>query len=162
MLKNLRVTKIVKQITVVFVWNSAQREKFNFYFSEGFCLKMLPTRLQSFLFLFMSLVTVLIVKNSHILAGIYFIFLKNVHDQTWKSFNTKFRPQWKDRKSSYQSKTDFSIFLQISCCNFRLKLSKALELRKLSDKFNLEGSGASLKEKTISRENHSQNIWGKF
>ena len=32
--------------------------------------------LQNFLLLFMSLLTALIVKNSHILAGIYFLFLK--------------------------------------------------------------------------------------
>ena len=30
----------------------------------------------------MSLLTAQIVKSSHILAGIYFIFLKNVLDQT--------------------------------------------------------------------------------
>ena len=51
---------------------------------------------------FMSLLTGLIVKNSHILAGIYFAFLKNVLGQTWKASNTKFGPQWKDRDSSYQ------------------------------------------------------------
>ena len=49
----------------------------------------------------MSLLTALIVKNSHILAGFYFIFLKRRVDQTWKVFNTKFRPQSKDRESSY-------------------------------------------------------------
>ena len=38
----------------------------------------------------MFLLTAPIVKNSHILAGIYFIFLKNVLDQTLKSFNTEF------------------------------------------------------------------------
>ena len=32
--------------------------------------------LQNFLLLFMSLLTALIVKNSHILAGVYFIFVK--------------------------------------------------------------------------------------
>ena len=36
--------------------------------------------LQNFILLFMSLVIALIVKNSHILAGIYFIF--DVLDQT--------------------------------------------------------------------------------
>ena len=41
----------------------------------------------------MSLLTDQIVKNSHILAGIYFIFLKNVLDQTLQFFNTKFRNQ---------------------------------------------------------------------
>ena len=38
--------------------------------------------LQNFLSLFMSLLTDLIVKISHIWAGIYFIFLKEVLDQT--------------------------------------------------------------------------------
>ena len=38
--------------------------------------------LQNFILLFMSLLTALIVKNSHMLAGIYYIFLKNVLDQT--------------------------------------------------------------------------------
>ena len=50
----------------------------------------------------MFLITAPIDQNSHIKAKIYFIFLKNVLKQTWKSFNTKFRPQWKDRKSSYK------------------------------------------------------------
>ena len=36
----------------------------------------------------MSLLIVLIVKNSHILAGICIIFLKNLLDQIWKAFNT--------------------------------------------------------------------------
>ena len=44
----------------------------------------------------MSLLTVLGIKNSHILFRIYTIFLKNVLDQTWKAFNTKFGPQLKD------------------------------------------------------------------
>ena len=38
--------------------------------------------LQNFILLFMSLLTALIVKTSHMLAGIYYIFLKNVLDQT--------------------------------------------------------------------------------
>ena len=50
----------------------------------------------------LSLSTALIVKNSHILAGIYFFFLKtNILDQTWNAFNTKVRPHWKDQESSY-------------------------------------------------------------
>ena len=50
----------------------------------------------------MSLLTSWIVKKNHILAGIHFIFLKNVPDQTWKAFNTKYGPQQKDQESSYQ------------------------------------------------------------
>ena len=34
----------------------------------------------------------------------------------------------------------------------------ALELRELRNKSNLNGSGAGQKEKTVSKENHSQNI----
>ena len=41
----------------------------------------------------MSLLAALIVETSHILAEIYFIFLKNVLDQTCKSFNLRFEPQ---------------------------------------------------------------------
>ena len=48
----------------------------------------------------MALWTALVVKNNHILAGIYFIFLKNVLEQTWKAFNTKFGPPWNNRESS--------------------------------------------------------------
>ena len=38
----------------------------------------------------MSLLTVLIVKNSHIFAGIFFIFLKKRHGPNLKAFNIKF------------------------------------------------------------------------
>ena len=63
-----------------------------------------------FIFLFMSLLR----------AGIYFMFLKNVLKQSWKSFNTKFRLQWKE----LASKANFSTFLLLSCSNFKLKLCK--------------------------------------
>ena len=42
--------------------------------------------LQNFLLLFMSLLRALIVKNSHILAGIYFIFLKKRSRPNLKGF----------------------------------------------------------------------------
>ena len=46
----------------------------------------------------------------HILVRIYFIFLKNVQDQTWKSFNTKFRPERKGRKSSNQVRQILALY----------------------------------------------------
>ena len=49
--------------------------------------------LQNIILLFMSLLTGPVVKNSHLLAGIYFFFLKNAIDQTLKAFSTKFGPQ---------------------------------------------------------------------
>ena len=58
--------------------------------------------LQNFLLLFMSLLTAKFVKNSHILARIYFISLKNALKQTCNFFDTKFGIQWKDGRSSYQ------------------------------------------------------------
>ena len=42
--------------------------------------------LQNFLLLFMSLLTALIVKNSHIFQGIYFIFLKKHTRSNLKCF----------------------------------------------------------------------------
>ena len=60
----------------------------------------------------MSYLTAPIVKNSHIEAKIYFMFLKNVLKQTWKSFNTKFRPQWK-RKTNYQVRQILTLFCNL-------------------------------------------------
>ena len=52
----------------------------------------------------MALWTVPIVKNSHTLAGIYFIFLKERPRPNSKSCNTKFEPQWKDRENNFHVK----------------------------------------------------------
>ena len=46
---------------------------------------------------FMHMRVKVFVKNSDILAGIYFIFLKKALHQTCKAFNIKFGPQWKYR-----------------------------------------------------------------
>ena len=43
-------------------------------------------------------------------ARIFFIFLKTFLKQTWNAFNTKFQPQWKDRKSSYQVRQILGLF----------------------------------------------------
>ena len=56
-----------------------------------------------------------IVKNSHILAVIYFILLKkNVLDQKWKSFNIKVGPQQKVWKSSYQVRQFSALFCNLA------------------------------------------------
>ena len=94
-----------------------------------------------FCFAFLSFLTALIVENSHILAKIFFIFLKNVLDHTWKAFNTKFGRQWKDREKA--------IFIYF---NFRLGSS---------NKSNLKGSGANYKQEAVFRDNPSQSIWDK-
>ena len=61
----------------------------------------------------MSLLTAPIVENSDFLAGIYFIFLKNVLDPTWKSFNTEFEPQWNGRKSGYKVRQNLALFYNL-------------------------------------------------
>ena len=59
----------------------------------------------------MSLLAAPIIKNSHIYAGTYSIFLKIVLNQSSKYFNTNFRNQWKDRKRSYQLKQILVLFV---------------------------------------------------
>ena len=64
----------------------------------------------------MSLLAALIVETSHILAEIYFIFLKNVLDQTCKAFNAKSGSQWKDQKSgktNYQVRQILALFCKL-------------------------------------------------
>ena len=88
----------------------------NFVHIETFVLKpnqLLDDRELGIKLLFLSLLTPPIDKNSHILAAIYFIFLKHFLKQTWKSFNTKFQPQWKYQKSSYQAKQILALFCNL-------------------------------------------------
>ena len=46
------------------------------------------------------------------MSGIYFIFLKNVLDQTLKAFNTKLGPQ-QDQESSYQVRQIFVLIWEL-------------------------------------------------
>ena len=88
----------------------------------------------------MSLLTALIVKNSYILAGIYYVFLKNVLYQTWKAFHTKFGPQCKDRESSYQVRGTLALF----CKSVDLILGwDCVKGFRISNKLNFKGFGAS-------------------
>ena len=67
--------------------------------------------LLGFCFAFMSLLTPTNVKHISILTGKHFIFLKNVLDQTWKSFDKKLGTLWKVQKSGYQvAKTNLAHF----------------------------------------------------
>ena len=40
-------------------------------------------------------------------------FIRNALYQTWKAFNTKFGPQWKDQKISYQVKPILTFFRKL-------------------------------------------------
>ena len=78
--------------------------------------------LKNFLLIFMSKFAASVLKNSHFLAEIYFIFRQNVIHQTSKTFNTKCRPQLKKSEKWFSTKANFSNFLKSSCSDFRLKL----------------------------------------
>ena len=64
--------------------------------------------LQNFLLRYMFLIITNFVKDNHIQARIWFIFLKNLLNQTWNAFNTKFQHLWKNWKSSYQLRESFA------------------------------------------------------
>ena len=63
-------------------------------------MKLVACRI--FFCFYMFLLTNNFVKNSHIEATIFLFFLKSVPNKNRNFLHTKFRRQWKDRKSSYQ------------------------------------------------------------
>ena len=87
--------------------------------------------LQNGFSLFMFLLTPPFVKNSHFLAGIHFIFLKQRVIPTWKTFNIKFGTQWKDRKSIYQIRQIVALFCILLRYVYVKTVLKALESPKL-------------------------------
>ena len=68
-------------IIIMFITNS--RASFNLWWKENLVKHQKVSKycdhdcLQIFLFLFMSLLEAVVVKNSHILVEIYFVFLEN-------------------------------------------------------------------------------------
>ena len=70
----------------------------------------------------MSLLTVPIVKNSHILARIYFIFLKEHLRPNLKVLQYQMWNSGKRMKKYLSCKANFNTFWQITYSNFKLKL----------------------------------------
>ena len=95
--------------------------------------------------LFMSSWRTPVDKNVHILAGIYFIFLKKRHIQNLKEIG----PQWKDRKSSQKvrpllaplCKLDALILVQNCVINLRVT--------DIVRKIKFKGPGASYKQNIV-------------
>ena len=71
------------------------------------------------------------------MAGMHFIFLKNVTDQASKPFNTKIGRQWKDRESSYQDKSQYFFATQVGQSWVKIVL-KALKLKKSTNNSRLK------------------------
>ena len=69
------------------------------------------------------------VNNSHTLAEKHFIFLKNVSEQTLKSFNMKFRTQWKVRKSSYRARQFSALLRNLAILIWGKNCIKGLDLK---------------------------------
>ena len=103
--------------------------------------------LRNFLLVFMFLLTALIVKNSLILAEIYFIFLKTILDQTSKSLDAKFGPQWKDRSSSCQVRKNLALFSNLVGLILSWNLVKNLIVTGIVKKMNFEGTLGKLEAK---------------
>ena len=85
-----------------------------------------------------AFLTALLVKYGFILAGIYFIFMK----KSWKTFNIKFGPQWKDRESSFEVKHILRPFCKLVALILGYNCTKELRITKISKKINLKRSGA--------------------
>ena len=92
----------------------------------------------------MSLLTVPIVTNSHIEAGSYFIFLKNVLKQTANSFDKKFGLNQNIGKAS---KASLSTFLQLNFCNFKLNCAKCLPVTEMFKGIKFERDWGDLETK---------------
>ena len=71
--------------------------------------------------------TSLIVKSSHVLAGIYFIFPKSRPRKNLKGFQYQIWTSLKRLGNKLSSKTNLNAFHQISSSNFRLKLCQRLK-----------------------------------
>ena len=70
----------------------------------------------------MSLLAAPIIKNSHIYAWIYIIYLKKPSRPNLKGFQYQAWSSVKRSEKYLSNKTNFSIFLQINCSKFSLKL----------------------------------------
>ena len=110
---------------------------------------------QDFILHFMSLLTAPIV--SRILAGIYLIFLKNVLDQTWKSFKIEFGPKQKYWKKSYQVWINLTLFCNLVALILGCYCVKGLMVAKIIKGIRFEGAQSELGAKNYflsSRKNH--------
>ena len=108
--------------------------------------------LQNFLLLFRSLLTAQIAKTVIFWVEFTLFFSKDVLDQTWTSF--KFRPQWKDRKSSYQVRPILTLFCNLFPLILGWKCVEDQEIIKIVKQ--IRGSVTSQRRRLVCRDNHSQ------
>ena len=100
----------------------------------------------------MSLLIASVVENSHILAGINFIFLKECHRANLTSFQCQIWTGQRDRESNYQLRPILALFCKLvplilgqNCVKNRTNIVKDMKFDRVCGEFE-------------ERNNHSQNI----
>ena len=114
---------------------------------------------QNFNFYFKSLLTAQFVRNSGILGRIYFIFLKNVLKETGNTFNTKFRLQWKDWKSSFQVREILALSWNSISLTTRQNSVRSLGATKMVKEIKFEEFWGKKCQKFFSRADRLISIW---
>ena len=87
--------------------------------------------LQKFVLSFLLLVTTPVVRNSHIQARFYFIFLKNILKPTWNRFNNKFWSQSKCLQTSYQVRQVWALLWNLIALILNWNCVKCLGVTKI-------------------------------
>ena len=101
----------------------------------------------------------IIIRNGHILAGIDFIFLKNVLKHSWKSFKTKFQPpSEKIDKTAAKGRKFYQFFCYLLALVLGYYCVKSLAVTKIVKEIKLEGVWRESEQKIVSRDNYPQNI----
>ena len=77
---------------------------------------------------------------SHILTGIYLIFLKNVLNETWSSFKTEFGPRRKYRETSYRVRQNLALFRNLVALILGWYCVKGLIFAKCIKEIGFEGT----------------------
>ena len=111
----------------------------------------------------MSLLTFVILKNSHSWYGIYYIFLKKRLAINLKGFQNQIGNSVEIMKKQLSSKTTFRDFFQTFCSNIEVEtVSETLQLQKTTMQVEFARVCGEFEQKTVSRNNHSQNILDKL
>ena len=91
----------------------------------------------------MSLLTAPVLENSHILAGIYFIFLKKRPRPNSKVCQYQIWTSVKRLKKKLASKTNFSTFCNLVGLILGCNCVKVLRVTKIVEQINLKYPGTS-------------------
>ena len=83
------------------------------------------------------------------MAGIYFIFPKNIVYKTWKGLNTKFGPQWKDRESIYQVRQIWTLFSILVALILGWNCVRDLRVTKIVKQIKVERIWGELEAKNL-------------